>query len=138
MRGLLGVSLPNVLELPTQVDCAPNDPSRTCIFMSYGDFANVTVSETDELDDYCVNVEWRSIYARRLEDCFEVDQYFYGGAETLRQYWPNNLDKKNENPYVTADFLAGDEFGGLLDNYWLFSNGVAVHVDEENPLFVSK
>lgn len=135
LSGLLGVSLPDSVGEGVIVDCAPTDPTIEC--RVYGDFANATITTSV---DNCARVEWSSTYARRLEDCFNVGSgdYIYGGSETLNQYWPVNADKKNENPYITSDFLGGYEFGDLLENYWLFSKGAAVHVDEENPLFVSK
>ncbi|XP_035704784.1 myogenesis-regulating glycosidase, partial [Folsomia candida] len=134
LSGLLGVSLPDSVGEGVIVDCAPTDPTIEC--RVYGDFANATITTSV---DNCARVEWSSTYARRLEDCFNVGSgdYIYGGSETLNQYWPVNADKKNENPYITSDFLGGYEFGDLLENYWLFSKGAAVHVDEENPLFVS-
>jgi hypothetical protein len=62
----------------------------------------------------------------------------YGGAETWRQYWPINQEKRNKSPYVTGDFFQGEDFyGGVVENYWLFSNGVVIHVDEKTPLFLS-
>lgn len=135
LSGLLGVSLPDSVGEGVVVDCAPTDPTIEC--RVYGDFANATITSGA---DNCARVEWSSTYARRLEDCYNVGtgEYLYGGAETYYQYWPINADRKNENAYIVGDFLGSYEFGNLLENWWLFSQGAAIHADEDNPLFVSK
>jgi len=76
--------------------------------------------------------------ARRLEDCFLVDDFMYGGPETYNQHWPINSVPKKENAYVSADYLQGyNDFGNLLENYFLFAKGSLIHVDEDTPLFLS-
>ena len=62
----------------------------------------------------------------------------YGGAETKVQTWPIETVQRPEAPFVTADFFQpGAEYGGVLETYWLTSSGVAIHVDEDTPLFMS-
>ena len=61
----------------------------------------------------------------------------YGGGETEKQTWPIETIPRDEAPYVTGDFIWGTQFGGVLDTYWVTSSGVALHVDEDTPLFTS-
>jgi len=135
LTGSLGLSLP--VSIGKAVNCSAGDPSKLCY--EYGDFATLAVTLPTDGNGNCARIEWETNFARRLEDCFSVEGiHMYGGAESLRQYWPINEAPKVEAPYVTGDFFAGVEYGDVLENYWLFSTGVAIHVDEENPLFVSE
>ncbi|XP_021967900.1 myogenesis-regulating glycosidase isoform X2 [Folsomia candida] len=129
LTGELGVSLPSAIGPGNPVACTPPDPSTQCY--SYGDYANLTITD---VGDYCANIEWTSVFARRLEDCFNVgsDEYIYGASGENQMYWPINPDAKNESAYIT-----GGRFGCIIENYWLFSKGAVIHANEENPLFVS-
>jgi hypothetical protein len=132
----LGIGLP--LSVGTGVDCSTG-PNTSCV--NYGDFATLTVTGPNANNDNCATVEWTSTYARELQDCFTIEDgmHMYGGAETYQQFWPINQEKRNKSPYVTGDFLQGADYwyGGVVENYWLFSNGVVIHVDEKTPLFLS-
>ena len=72
---------------------------------------------------------WRHIY---------FEHYRYGGGETKKQTWPIESVQRPEAPFVTGDFLGPNaEYGGVVETYWLTSSGVAIHVDEDTPLFMS-
>ena len=62
----------------------------------------------------------------------------YGGGETKVQTWPIETEARPEAPFVTGDFLQNVAQGGVVETYWLTSSGVAIHVDEDTPLFTSK
>lgn len=133
LSALLGVALPAVV-YPSS-DCAPDNASVTC--HQFGDFATYKVTNIDEM---CTQIEWTSTNARRLEDCFLIrdDQHFYGGAESHWQYWPVNPDPKQESAYITSDAKTGfSDFGNVAENYWLFSQGASIHVEENTPFFLS-
>ena len=64
----------------------------------------------------------------------------YGGGETQRQTWPIQSVPREEVPFVTGDYNAPSSsgaYGGVVETYWLTSSGVAIHVDEDTPLFIS-
>jgi len=119
--------------------CSSPGPGTTCY--QYGDFARLLITDPTPQNDNCAQLEWTSTLARELQDCFTVEEgmYMYGGGETRRQYWPINQEKRNKSPYVTGDFGWDPDnlYGGVVENYWLFSNGVAIHVNESTPLFMS-
>ena len=62
----------------------------------------------------------------------------YGGGETRKQTWPIETVQRDEAPFVTGDFIGGAAYGGVVETYWLTSSGVAIHVDEDTPLFMSE
>lgn len=54
------------------------------------------------------------------------------------QTWPIEGQIRREAPLVTGDSLQGMEYGGVTENYWLVSTGVALYVDEDVPAFISE
>lgn len=65
----------------------------------------------------------------------------YGGGTLYNQTWPLEKIDREEVPFVTGDYtstLTGALYGGIIENYFLLSTGVAIHVDEDIPLFVGK
>ena len=71
------------------------------------------------------------------QDCYSLNSgHWYGGGEAYDQHWPIEGDNRPEKPYVTGDTFSGD-FGGLMEPYWLNSNGFAIHADKDIPLLAS-
>ncbi|ODN05937.1 hypothetical protein Ocin01_00778 [Orchesella cincta] len=65
----------------------------------------------------------------------------YGGGTTYNQTWPLNTQIIPDSAFVTGDYTStttGAKYGGVIENYFLFSNGIAMHIDEDTPLFVGK
>lgn len=126
LRGQLG-HLPKALQPP--VSCG-----EECL--QFSDYATMRILERD---GDCETIEWSSDIARELRDCFLVENNWYGGGETNRQYWPIERENRPEAPFVTGDsYSAPDtDYGGVSENYWLVSSGVGLYVPEDIPLFVS-
>ena len=80
----------------------------------------------------------KTVLSRAREIHFGFFLLYCVGGETKVQTWPIQTVPRAEHPFVTGDFLQDFQFGGLLETYWLASSGVAVHVDEQTPLFTSK
>lgn len=87
----------------------------------------------------CNSFEWSSSSAQALVDCFDIQKgsFWYGGAEmSSQQFWPiNDQVIDSFQPYVTGIYSSASS---VLERYWLSSAGVAIVVDPETPLFVSK
>ncbi|CAL8070663.1 unnamed protein product [Orchesella dallaii] len=130
-RGRIGLSLPGAVGGVTQ--CNDN---QTCL--QYGDFAQVELKTGS--GPGCGRVEWTSNFAREFEDCYDIEEgvHWYGGGETYTQQWPIENTPRLEAPYVNSDFFQGNNYyGGVVENYWLLSNGAALIVDPDTPLFFS-
>ena len=66
LAGNLGISLPLAVGNAEDINCSGDFDE--CY--DYGDFAHLDVLETS---DNCTRIEWKSTYARRLEDCYRID-----------------------------------------------------------------
>lgn len=112
------------------------DPTDECY--QWGDYAKVYFKD-EERDDVgtCATVEWSSTFARELEDCYSFQEgvHWYGGGETHTQYWTIEKHRRDLAPYVSGDYVT--DHGGVVEKYWLTSNGAAIVVDTDVPLFVS-
>ena len=63
-----------------------------------------------------------------------------GGGPTYTHTWPVQIVSRKEAPLVSGDFIADrseETYGGVTENYWLLTSGVALHVDEDVPLLIS-
>ena len=109
--------------------------------------SNVTLRVTSEnvktTANYSINCnhhEWNYDFRledknQEFEDCFKLDGYWYGGAESyLEQFWPiNNVSHVPHRPFLTGLFGISSS---VLERYWFSSNGVAIIVNQSIPLFV--
>jgi hypothetical protein len=88
----------------------------------------------------CYTVEWTSKCLTSLEDSFDVSKgFWFVGPEQYEQHFPLKADqcRRDPVPLLPGDFLqnAGRFFGGVAEPYWLNSEGVAIWVPPEVPLF---
>lgn len=92
----------------------------------------------------CNNYNWKIIESNKpsapqeFEDCFDLGSAkWFGGSETAtQQFWPiNEQDFNGYKPYLSGVFASAS---AVLERYWLSSNGFAIAVDYESPLFVLK
>jgi alpha-glucosidase (family GH31 glycosyl hydrolase) len=93
-----------------------------------------------EAQCYNVNVTNRLSRKRRTtgetETCIDLaNNYWYGGHESYDQpFWPINNQTFDYVPYVTG---FPDGWAGVVERYWISSNGVAIFFDENVPLYVN-
>ena len=132
-KGWIGLHIPNIL--PST--CSPTNKNTLCV--EWNNQAKLRIDWTNHLEEDldCYKVSWQSyrddLYHR---DCFVLtNAHWYGGAEVLNQMWP--MDKGN---WSLTPYLTGNEvymFGPVAERYWISSQGMAIHVDKDSPLFLS-
>nr|XP_039252617.1 myogenesis-regulating glycosidase-like [Styela clava] len=87
-------------------------------------------------------VSWTS-EAEWLEptDCFSMSPYgdgWFGGSEMYYQWWPINRWSKEMSFYLSGDMYSdAQQYGSVLERYWLSATGAALYVDADVPLHVS-
>jgi len=115
---------------------------------NWGTLATLRVSRDESHSEHdgqmsaCFTVEWTSVCMTALEDSFDVTQgYWYAGPEQHEQHFPLRADRNHRGPVplLPGDFFQNFEkyFGGVAEPYWLHSEGVAVWVPPNVPLFYS-
>ncbi|XP_064165571.1 myogenesis-regulating glycosidase [Anguilla rostrata] len=85
----------------------------------------------------CYRVRWEELESERpVEHAMSYNgSHWYGGAESSTQRWPIVIaGQQAPKPFVTSDVYARrDEFGGILERYWLSSNASAIKINDSVP-----
>ena len=141
LNGVLGVILPAEDGLS---DC-PKEGYEVC--MQWPNVATVRLKQNShEGRIRCTDVFWQAETRDEndeamapLQDCYNLgEDYWYGSAEMFYQHWP--IDEWNETMtmYVSGDMYANhQDYGSVLERYWVSSNGVAIRASHDSPLHVS-
>lgn len=90
-----------------------------------------------ELD--CYEVEWRALSCveQVITDCINVSNgHWYGGYADKIQEWPFQKNTRSLSSYVVNDSYVG-EIGGVIERYFVSSNGIGIFVDHDVPLYFS-
>ena len=108
----------------------------TTLTVTHSQFNGSDSDHTDVV--HCYNVQWHTPYARRtLQDDFIMSgAHWYGAAPIYEQLWPTELWDRKSSAFVAGDSYK-DQYGGVQERYWLTSRGVALHIDQDIPLFVA-
>ena len=88
----------------------------------------------------CFNVSWQSYNLNaELKDCFDLyDAFWYGMGQVNNLSWPFNKVSVKSSPFVTSHQVdENSPFGSLIRRFWITSNGIAITVPLDVPLFVS-
>ncbi|XP_063842492.1 myogenesis-regulating glycosidase-like [Scylla paramamosain] len=125
------------LTLPEGAQGTPCGEGDSCL-----DFGVAKVVVTTE--DHCQRVAWTSGSGGEgglaaLKDCVLLEGHWFGGGQQVEQPWPLEQQPRQETAFVTADMLSRSSlwYGGVSEAYWVSSQGVAVRVEEQTPLFLS-
>nr|XP_018667420.1 myogenesis-regulating glycosidase-like [Ciona intestinalis] len=103
----------------------------------------VTKLETtaSEETSACYETTWTSDHDDvTATNCFPFSgaEDWFGGAEMYDQSWPINSWYKEMSFYLSGDMFSDpQQFGSVLERYWLSSQGVALYVEPRIPLHVS-
>uniref|UniRef100_A0A0P4W4L3 Glycoside hydrolase family 31 N-terminal domain-containing protein n=3 Tax=Scylla olivacea TaxID=85551 RepID=A0A0P4W4L3_SCYOL len=122
------------LTLPEGAEGSPCGEGDSCL-----DFSVAKVVVTTE--DHCQKVAWTSPVdggLAELRDCVLLEGHWYGGGQQARQPWPLEKHPRKETAFVTSDMLQDRVhlYGGVSEAYWVSSQGVAVRVEQQTPLFL--
>ncbi|XP_067140434.1 myogenesis-regulating glycosidase-like isoform X2 [Centruroides vittatus] len=133
----LGLGIPKTLG---PYDCRilfPNNTLKVCEEWKYR--ARMKISRPTHVDEFsCYEVQWESLSKETvLKDCVNLgDATWYGMGELHQISWPFSRISIDSKPFVTGDIYK-DEFGSILERYWLSSDGVAIKVKPNIPLYIS-
>ncbi|KAK2142665.1 hypothetical protein LSH36_926g00057 [Paralvinella palmiformis] len=103
--------------------------------------AHLSITSSDIPTDYsvtCQDVTWMAEDCRVtvFEDCFSLDgAHWYGGGARNMLLWPIEKWDVEMEPFVSDDGYSG--YSGVVERYWLNSNGLSIYVNSEVPLWVS-
>ncbi|ELU01911.1 hypothetical protein CAPTEDRAFT_169765 [Capitella teleta] len=88
-------------------------------------------------DGHRYDLTWESTKPKSLSDAFEFGVSKWFGATVIKQHtWPLNKWRRKSEAFVCGNSYE-DAYGGVQERYWLSSDGVALFVDDDVPLFVS-
>lgn len=84
------------------------------------------------------NILWSTTNVDTVfKDCFDLNStstHWYGGPESYVQYWP--IEQLTLNNF--ANVPQENNYGAIVEPYWLNSKGGYVFVDEKVPLFIDQ
>lgn len=137
VEAVLGNGIPSDLN-PYQCDIhSSSKSSKICEEWKYRARLHLNFTHTSNIS--CYNVHWTSLAMDTvLRDCISLkNANWYGMGLQRGLQWPLRVTPgDSSHPLVTGDGVE-EMFGGVIDRYWLSSDGVAVHADPDVPLFVS-
>lgn len=85
----------------------------------------------------CYRVRWEELdMYRAVEHAMAYNgSHWYGGAESWSQHWPIVFAGNQEpKPFITSDVNSNQQdFGGILERYWLSSNATAIKINDSVP-----
>uniref|UniRef100_H2YWD7 Glycoside hydrolase family 31 N-terminal domain-containing protein n=1 Tax=Ciona savignyi TaxID=51511 RepID=H2YWD7_CIOSA len=89
----------------------------------------------------CYETSWLSENVDlTMTDCFPFSGLadWFGGAEMYYQDWPINDWSKQMSFFLSGDMFSDpQQYGSVLERYWISSQGVALYVQPNIPLHVS-
>lgn len=117
------------------VECEPVEDHESCF--EWAGLARLQ-TKTEVLEEAtCHHFSWNALTDTRISDCYDLEPaHWYGAAEMFYQYWPIKRWNKTLENYVSGD-LFRDQYGSVLERYWLSSYGVGIRVSNNSPLHVS-
>jgi len=87
--------------------------------------------------DECYRIIWESCSGRLRDSIRLSGAHWYGGPTVYRPRWPvSELDRPGKEALVTGDVYK-DHYGGVVERFWISSEGAVIYVDYDVPLFIS-
>ncbi|XP_015905640.1 myogenesis-regulating glycosidase [Parasteatoda tepidariorum] len=132
----VGMQIPSELK---SFDCKllyPIKGPNICQEWKYRARLHINYSHSELMS--CYTVHWESLATNTpLRDCISLaGAHWYGMGEVKNISWPLSGISEKPQPFVTGD-LERDDYGAILERYWLSSEGVALKVGADIPLYVS-
>ena len=99
---------------------------------------NIThIAHPDDAHQYNIAWTWCGPKKGMFHDIFDFGPaHWYGASQVKYPKWPIEKWRRKLEPYVCDDSYA-EKFGGVQERYWLSSDGVALFVEPNVPLFVT-
>ncbi|XP_071509210.1 myogenesis-regulating glycosidase-like [Diadema antillarum] len=139
LMGRAGVLLDGTAE-----ECSPTRENGVqCLQWGSGARLEIAQEEFEENGVTCNRFVWQVLQEegsdRVLQDCYEIgDEQWFGSATRFFQHWPINEWNEPMTMYVSGDMYARyNDYGSVLERYWLSSKGVAIRVSHSTPLHAS-
>ncbi|XP_061117836.1 myogenesis-regulating glycosidase-like [Conger conger] len=112
----------------TMLSCDRSDTRKLNFFIQ-------TVRSKDTV--MCYRVRWEETESEQpVEHAMSYNgSHWYGGAESSTQRWPISMTGNHTpKPFITSDVYANrQDFGGILERYWLSSNATAIKINDSVP-----
>jgi len=87
--------------------------------------------------DACYQITWESCSGHLRDSIQLLGAHWYGGPTVYEPRWPaSELQRPRTEAVVTGDVYK-DYYGGVVERFWISSQGAVVHVDYDVPLFVT-
>lgn len=136
LHGHLGIDIPQT-HLP--YDCSNHDRRGAELCRKWTKEASLNITYFEENSTSCFTIEWKSLAAAvSPHDCYQLTGgRWYGGGLRNNQQWPIDKMEYVKNAFLPGNLQHFDRFGPLIERYWLSSQGVAIFVEDDSPLFVS-
>lgn len=106
--------------------------------------ARLEIEHSSDDNIECYRFSWKT-FTKDADphDCFMTSgHHWYGGAHLRKDRWLIEKEPIPMTQYISSDtrfnqFESGDSYGGVLEHYWVSSEGLAIFVDDYNvPLHV--
>lgn len=139
---------------PKPVRCQTSDLDELCF--EWGRKAKLFISQSELTGSInCFDIRWEPLDEHiRAMDCYKMDVgvHWFGGGLTHDNAWPLEEADVPLTPFVTGQgrMRGGQKrgkesssssslspWGNVLRRYFINSNGVAIEVDKDSPLYVS-
>ncbi|XP_030829640.1 myogenesis-regulating glycosidase-like [Strongylocentrotus purpuratus] len=133
LKGQIGTLLGN-----SAIDCSGQEEDDQCY--EWSSKARLHILSESDGDVRCHQFGWQAMTNDViLQDCFELgDDQWFGSANRFFQHWPINEWNEAMTMYVSGDMYANyNDYGSVLERYWLSSKGVAIRASHGSPLHVS-
>ena len=94
----------------------------------------------DERNLDCQSFSWEALDCReeQFEVCFNTtERHWYGAAQVYEQLWPIEQWARPSQPFINGVSDSEDEYGGVMHRYFLSSDGKAIIVEWDVPLWVA-
>ncbi|KAL0271579.1 UNVERIFIED_CONTAM: hypothetical protein PYX00_008634 [Menopon gallinae] len=88
---------------------------------------------------FCYQITWKSLNPLvNPTDCFDWSKggHWYGGGQAKNMTWPAELGVVKLAPFITGD-VTQEEWGNVLQRYFLNSKGVSISIDSKTPLYIA-
>lgn len=135
LHGHLGLPLGGGNAFPCLAKDIRDDIS---VCMEWMNKARLYINYTEHVTVRCYHITWESL----MQDLYPTDCYdwsgghWYGGGQTQEMAWPIEKGSVALSPFITGD-IRQHQWGNVLKRYFINSNGAAVLIDPDTPLYVS-